>query len=106
MSVWDSLLLKTELDNGKYVPAERLSIGTIEQIYLALRFAIIEEIAEENMPIFLDEAFAFYDTERLKNTLKYISDKFKNRQIIIFTCTDREKDILENTNITYNYVEL
>jgi uncharacterized protein YhaN len=98
--------LIVELENGKYISAERLSIGTIEQIYLALRFAIIEELTDEKMPIFLDEVFAFYDTDRLKNTLEYISNKFKDRQIIIFTCTDREKDILNKLNISFNYINL
>ena len=98
--------LIVELDNGKYILAERLSIGTIEQIYLALRFAIIEEISQENIPIFLDEVFAFYDTERLKSTLEYINNKFKDRQIIIFTCTDREKNILEESKVPYNYISL
>lgn len=53
------------------------------------------------MPIILDEAFAYYDEERLNNILKYLSEKFKENQIIIFTCTDREKEILENENIPY-----
>ena len=42
----------------------------------------------------------------LKNILLYLSEEFKNRQIIILTCTNREKEILNNENINYNYVEL
>lgn len=53
------------------------------------------------MPIILDEAFAYYDEERLNNILKYLNEEFKDNQIIIFTCTDREKEILENENIPY-----
>lgn len=100
----DGLII--ELENGQYISADRLSVGTIEQIYLALRFAILMEITEEKIPVFLDEAFAFYDTDRLKDTLKYFNSEFKDRQIIIFTCTRREKDILESLGINYNYVEL
>lgn len=100
----DGLII--ELENGQYISADRLSVGTIEQIYLALRFAILMEITEEKIPVFLDEAFAFYDTDRLKDTLKYFNSEFKDRQIIIFTCTRREKDILESLKINYNYVEL
>ncbi len=100
----DGLII--ELENGQYISADRLSVGTIEQIYLALRFAILMEITEEKIPVFLDEAFAFYDTDRLKDTLKYFNSEFKDRQIIIFTCTRREKDILESLKIKYNYVEL
>lgn len=53
------------------------------------------------MPIILDEAFVYYDEERLNNILKYLSEEFKDNQILIFTCTDREKNMLENQNIPY-----
>ena len=95
-----------EDSNGNYINAENLSLGTIDQLYLALRLASIEEITEETMPIILDEAFAYYDNERLKNILEYMSKEYKNRQIIIFTCTDREKSILNSLEINYNLVTL
>lgn len=95
-----------EDSNGNYINAENLSLGTIDQLYLALRLASIEEITEETMPIILDEAFAYYDNERLKNILEYMSKEYKNRQIIIFTCTDREKSILNNIEINYNLITL
>ena len=98
--------LMVELENGDYVPVNRLSIGTIDQLYLSLRLSMTDELSEENVPILLDEAFAFYDDERLKNILVYLNNKFNNRQIIIFTCTNREKNILEDSNIKFNYIEL
>ena len=98
--------LIVELQNGDYIPVNRFSIGTIDQLYLSLRLSMINELSDETVPIFLDEAFAFYDDERLKNILDYLNSKFSNRQIIIFTCTNREKSIIENKNIDYNYIEL
>ncbi len=95
-----------ELEKGNYVNINRLSIGTIDQLYLSLRLAILEEISEEKIPIILDEAFAYYDDERLENILKYLHEKFNNRQIIIFTCTNREKNILNKLNVDYNLVVL
>ena len=92
--------------NGEYVNAENLSIGTIDQIYLALRLASIEEITKEKMPIILDEAFAYYDNERLKNILKYLNDEYNENQIIIFTCTRREIEELDNFGIEFNLIEL
>jgi len=91
-----------ELDNGNYIPVDKLSIGTIDQLYLSLRLSMLEELSKEYMPIILDESFAYYDTKRLKNILEYISEKFKNHQVIILTCTNREKEILEELNISYN----
>lgn len=95
-----------EKQNGEYISAEKLSVGTIEQLYLSLRFGAIKELSEESMPIILDEAFAYYDEERLKNILTYISKEYENNQIIIFTCTNREVEILEKENIKYNLVNL
>ncbi len=58
------------------------------------------------MPIILDEAFAYYDNERLKNILEYLSKEYNNRQIIIFTCTKRETEILDKLNMQYNLIEI
>ena len=98
--------LIVELENGDCIPVNRFSIGTIDQLYLSLRLSMIDELSEESVPVLLDEVFAFYDDDRLKNILEYLNTKFKNRQIIIFTCTNREKNILENKNINYNYMEI
>ena len=98
--------LTIELDNGNYVPADRLSIGTIDQLYLSLRLAMLDEISKEKVPIILDEAFAYYDNDRLKNILIYLTSEFKDRQIIILTCTKREKEILDREKIKYNEVIL
>lgn len=95
-----------EKQNGEYISAEKLSVGTIEQLYLSLRFGAIKELSEESMPIILDEAFAYYDEERLKNILTYIRKEYENNQIIIFTCTNREVEVLDKENIKYNLVNL
>lgn len=98
--------LIVELENGDYIPVNRFSVGTIEQLYLSLRLSMIDELSDENVLILLDEAFAFYDDDRLKNILLYLNNQFKDRQIIIFTCTNREKNILESADIRYNYIEM
>jgi len=98
--------LIVEREDGEYINCNNLSIGTIDQLYLSLRLSAMNEISEEKMPIILDEAFAFYDNERLRNILKFINDNFKENQIIIFTCSNREKEIFDKLNIEYNLVEL
>ena len=98
--------LRVEMENGEYIDCNRLSIGTIDQLYLSLRLSAMNEITEETMPIILDEAFAYYDSERLENILKYIYDNYKNNQILIFTCTNREKQILDKLNMEYNLINL
>ena len=95
-----------ELENGEYVNANKLSIGTIDQLYLSLRLSAIQEITEENIPIILDEVFAYYDTERLTNILTYLNKTYTNKQIIIFTCSNREQEILEKNGIKHTLITL
>ena len=106
VNVYDENGMVVELENGNYVEASRLSVGTIDQLYLSLRLSMIDDLSEEKMPIILDEAFAYFDTERLKNILKYLNEEYGARQIIILTCTEREKEIFEMENIKYNLINL
>ncbi len=98
--------LIVEVENGNYMPVSRLSIGTIDQLYLSLRLAVLEEVTNEPMPIILDETFAYYDDQRLENFLQYIEEELKDHQIIILTCSNREKQILEKLGIAYQYYTL
>ena len=96
--------IKVENENGSYIDIDRLSIGTIDMIYLALRISAAKSISDEKIPIILDEAFAYYDRNRMRNILKYL-DKQSN-QIIIFTCTNREIQVLEEEKINANIITL
>ncbi len=98
--------LIVENEFGEYIPAELLSVGTIDQLYLSLRLSMIDDMSKEKMPIMLDEAFAYYDDERLENILKFLNDNMNEHQVIIFTCTQREKRVLDKLNMEYNLVEL
>ncbi len=98
--------LVVEIENGNYEPASKLSLGTIDQLYLSLRLSMIEELSTEKMPIILDEVFAYYDNERLKNALLFLEEKCKSHQILIFSCTNREQEILKELNIKYNLIKL
>ena len=96
-----------ELPNGEYKNASRLSKGTIQQLYLSFRLSLIDDISEENMPIILDEVFAYYDDKRLKETLKNIEKYYsKNHQIILLTCTNREELALNELGVKYNKINL
>ena len=98
--------LNVEIQNGSYVPAYRLSTGTIDQMYLSLRLSALNEISGESLPIILDEAFAYFDDERLANVIRYFKANFESSQIILFTCSKREIDILEKLNVEYNVINL
>lgn len=78
---------------GKRIPVERLSRGTLEQIYFSLRMAALNILYEEEIPVILDDAFVYYDEKRLKSVLKWLSEQ--PRQVIIFSCQRREEEILK-----------
>lgn len=89
-----------------YKDIDSLSEGTLEQVYLALLMSGAEILfKEKRLPLILDDTFAFYDDKRVASMLEWIS-KYINRQVIIFTCRKREKNILVKKNIIHNYIEL
>ena len=98
--------LMVETENGNYVSANVLSVGTVDELYLSLRISSINELVKENMPIILDETFAYFDQKRLENVLEFLNKNYGDRQIIILTCTNRECNALENKKIQYNKIVL
>lgn len=100
----EQLNIKVRKD-GKYLGAEFLSTGTLEQIYLAVRLAVAEEMSHAGMPLLLDDIFGAYDDERLEMVLQCLAE-YKAEQVIIFTASDRLADALDRTDMDYNYVEI
>ncbi|MGP1608451.1 MAG: ATP-binding protein [Clostridium sp.] len=104
ISINDNYEIKVKAEHGEYVNLEVLSTGTIEQINVALRIALLETMSKEMLPIILDEAFAFYDDERLENFIRFLYEEYTDRQIIIFTCSEREKQIITKLDLDVNYI--
>ena len=89
-----------------FVPMEYLSTGTMEQLYLALRLVAADLLLKDKeMPLILDDAFVYYDDDRLEETLRELAVR-TSRQILIFTCHNRERQVLDKHQIPYNYIEL
>lgn len=111
VTINDESGMVVENNRGEYINANNLSTGTIDQLYLSLRLSMIEDLSKESLPIILDETFAYFDNTRLENAMKYLikltqGENIKNHQVIIFTCTNREKEILEKLDFKYNLVEI
>lgn len=95
-----------ELENGSYASLGKLSKGTIDQIYLSLRLSAMKAVSNESMPMILDEAFAYFDNSRLENIITYLKENYSDNQILIFTCSNREKEAFDKLNIEYNLINL
>lgn len=101
--VWvDDELHVCIFSEGRKLNMEQVSRGTIEQIYFALRMAAIEIMHEEEYPVILDDAFAYYDDARLEAVVKWL--KANRKQVIIFTCQKREEEVLRRNGIVFNRV--
>ena len=70
------------------------SEGTADQMYLALRLAVAEELTP-NAPLILDDAFVRFDDDRLKAALNILNHTGESKQVILFTCQSRESKIME-----------
>lgn len=90
-------------DIENYVGLDSLSLGTIDQIYLAFRLSISKIISDKEIPIVLDSHFDSYDDFRLKEALEILQN---NEQVLIFTSTNREKEILDKYSMTYKLITI
>lgn len=86
---------------------DSLSGGTVDQIYFALRFSLSKLMSNNlNVPLILDDCFAQYDCNRLSKVIQMIHRESKRRQILLFTCHNREVDIANQLELKYKYIEL
>ncbi len=91
----------------KLVPLRQVSSGTMDQIYLALRLAAARLMQGDNvnMPLIFDDSFVQYDDERLKSVLKWLSSSWPG-QILLFTCHQREAQMMTANQIPYNLINI
>lgn len=69
--------------------ARRRSDGTIDQLYLALRLAVAEELTPD-APLVLDDALVRFDDTRLASAMEILREEARQKQVILFTCQGRE----------------
>ncbi len=93
----------------RLVPLEQVSSGTMDQIYLALRLAtakLIQSEYGESMPLVFDDSFVLYDEDRLKSTLEWLYATYGSGQMILFTCHQREGQMLTKSRIPYHLIKI
>jgi len=106
----DKLMLKATVpESGDVKSAQELSGAAADQMYLALRLAMADLLtgAGETLPLFMDEVFSQFDDSRTALALKYLYDNYRDRQIVLFTCKQREAELArEICGGSINLVEL
>lgn len=75
-----------------------LSGGAKDQLYLALRLAVCELALPEDdpCPLVLDDALAAFDQARMERALALLKEISQTRQILLFTCHEREYDYFQD----------
>jgi uncharacterized protein YhaN len=78
------------------VAAESLSTGAREQLYLAMRLAIMSHLDHdrERLPVFIDEALVNWDAARRGRGLQLLSELSRTRQVFVMTCHEAWADEL------------
>lgn len=90
--VWTPLgepSLRVDDEQGRSLSLEVLSSGTREQLFLALRLALVDSYARRGveLPLVLDDVLVNFDTARAKAAALVLRDFAKaGHQILVFTC--------------------
>ena len=84
----DGAEIQVERADGVRLPPQLLSRGTAEQLYLAMRLALVREYASttDALPVVFDDVFVNFDPVRTRNTLLAVRDLAETHQVLLFTC--------------------
>lgn len=84
---------------GSHVPPERLSRGTGEQLYLALRCALIQEYSQEgrSLPLILDDILVNFDQPRARQAVRLLQEMSRSHQLLLFTCHPHILNLIQET---------
>lgn len=96
-----------EANKERNINIESLSGGTLDQLYLSLRVGLGNILSgNQNIPLIFDDSFVQYDSKRLRNSIDMLAKESERRQVILFTCQEREKEMAQQMNIKHNYIKL
>jgi uncharacterized protein YhaN len=83
----------------QHVPVERLSRGTVEQLYLALRLALIQAYHQKgvNLPLVLDDTLVNFDHRRARQAVRLLQEMSASHQLLLFTCHPHIVNLVSDT---------
>ncbi|PAV29306.1 hypothetical protein CIL05_12995 [Virgibacillus profundi] len=88
-------------DNLRYTVNE-LSQGTMDQLYISLRFAISEIMSEKyRLPFIIDDGFVHFDAIRTNQMMGIVEEIAKKQQVILFTCKKEVAEASKNVEIIH-----
>lgn len=82
--------------DGRSVPPEHLSRGAAEQLWLSIRFALIDEYGTRSrLPVVLDDLLVNFDPQRARAACSAITALAERQQVIFLTCQPSAVAMLE-----------
>ena len=92
----DEVLIENDRHQRKGVL--EMSRGTREQLYLAMRFGLIDEYEtrSEPLPAVMDDVFVNFDDERDEHIIEILNQFGKQRQVIVLTCHQRSLEAYQD----------
>lgn len=77
---------KVQQENGQWMEAFYLSKGALDQLYIAIRFAFIFQLAKKmKIPVLIDDGFVNFDRERLSIMIELMEELSRVTQVFYFT---------------------
>jgi len=85
--------------DGRLVKVEGMSDGTCDQLYLAIRLALLEShlAAHEPLPLIVDDILVQFDDDRSEATLKVLAELSRKTQVIVFTHHEHLLDLAKRS---------
>ncbi len=85
-----------------------LSLGTCQQLYLALRIALLmtAENVGRSVPILADDILVNFDARRRLGAARALAELSRTRQVILFTCHEEIVESMRSVDPALNVVEL
>ena len=87
----ENLEVQVRTPGAGWQPAKALSHGTVEQIYLLLRVALVESVTKESCPILLDDVTVHSDRGRTHGMMNALKAAAEDHQVIVFS---QEEEVL------------
>ncbi len=100
--------VEVEDQAGKRKDTSELSRGTVEQLYLALRFGLVREFARrvEPMPVIMDDILVNFDPKRAQEACKALGTLSKDQQVLLFTCHPQTVELVGSVVEDCRVIEL
>lgn len=88
--------LQARLPGGETRTPDQLSRGTVEQLYLALRFGFLADSSRKGgcLPVLMDEILVNFDPSRSRAAARAIARLAETQQILYFTCHPAVAELL------------